>query len=150
MLIGHIEILPHFFARILIPPAVWDELQYSHTPASVRGWVSNAPEWLEVRPLAGPFDPSLSFLDQGEMEAILLAQEVHAERLIADEMLARAEATRRKLSVIGTLGLLRHAARANLLSLPEALGELQKTSFFVAPELIQSLLEEEASRRKTN
>ncbi len=27
VLIGHIEILPHFYGRILVPPAVWEELQ---------------------------------------------------------------------------------------------------------------------------
>jgi predicted nucleic acid-binding protein len=94
-------------------------------------------------------DSSLNFLDRGEREAIALAEELHADRLIADETLARREAARRKLSVIGTLGLLRNAARAGLLSLPEALEELQKTSFYVAPELIRFLLDEEAARLKS-
>jgi predicted nucleic acid-binding protein len=91
-------------------------------------------------------DLSLNFLDQGEREAIALAEELHADRLIADESLARREAIRRKLSVIGTLGVLRNAARAGLLSLLEALSRLQETSFYVAPELIRSLLEEDAAR----
>jgi predicted nucleic acid-binding protein len=99
-----------------------------------------------VRSLAGSPDPSLNFLDKGERDAISLAEELHADRLIADETLARAEATRRKLSVIGTLGVLRNAARASLLSLPESLSRLQETSFYVAPELIKSLLDEDAER----
>jgi predicted nucleic acid-binding protein len=66
-----------------------------------------------------------------------------------DETLARAEAVRRKLSVIGTLGVLRNAARASLLSLPEALLKLQRTSFYVAPELILSLLDEDAAWQKS-
>jgi predicted nucleic acid-binding protein len=120
-----------------------------HTPDAVRGWVANAPEWLEVRPLPGLPDPSLDFLDQGEREAIALAEEFHADRLIADETLARREAIRRRLSVIGTLGVLRSAARSGLLGLPEALLKLQKTSFYVAPELIRSLLDEDAERQKS-
>jgi predicted nucleic acid-binding protein len=93
-------------------------------------------------------DSSLNFLDRGEREAVALALEVGADRLIADETLAREEAKRRNVSVIGTLGVLRNAARANLLRLPEALSKLQQTNFYVAPELIRSLLEEDALRRK--
>jgi predicted nucleic acid-binding protein len=124
VLIGHIEVLPRFYGRILIPPSVWNELQDTNTPDMVRTWVAQAPAWLELRQLIGAPDPSLGFLDQGEREAIALAEEVHADRLIADETLARAEAIRRNLPVIGTLGVLRNGARAGLLSLPEALSKL--------------------------
>lgn len=148
VLIGHIDVLPHFYGRILLPPFVWEELQDTHALESVRAWVAQPPTWLEVRGLARPPDSSLSFLDRGESEAIALAEEIHADRLIADETLARAEAIRRNLKVIGTLGVLRNAARARLLSLPDALADLQKTSFFVAPELIRSLLEEDEARAK--
>ena len=146
VLIEHIEVLPHFYGTVAIPPSVWEELQDIHTPPVVRIWVANCPPWLEVRSLLGSTDPSLNFLDKGEREVISLAEELHADRLIADETLARAEATRRKLSVIGTLGVLRNAARASLLSLPESLSRLQETSFYVAPELIKSLLDEDAER----
>lgn len=146
VLIGHMDILPFFYGHILIPPSVWEELQDEHTPELVRGWISKAPEWLEMRSLNGPPDSSLDFLDPGEREAIALAEQLQADRLIADESLARKEAARRKLSVIGTLGLLRDAARAGLLRLPEALEKLQQTSFYVAPELIQFLLDEDAAR----
>jgi predicted nucleic acid-binding protein len=149
VLIGHADILPFFYGYILIPPAVWGELHDVHTPMKVREWISHAPKWLEMRSLNVVPDSSLNFLDRGEREAIALAEELHADRLIADETLARREAARRKLSVIGTLGLLRNAARAGLLSLPEALEELQKTSFYVAPELIRFLLDEEAARLKS-
>lgn len=147
VLIGHIEILPYFYQRVLIPPSVWKELQDVGTPDLVRAWAAGAPGWLERHSLKTPPDLSLSFLDSGEREAIALALEVGADRLVADETLARQEAKRRNVSVIGTLGILRNAAHANLLLLPEALSKLQRTNFFVAPELIRSLLEEDALRR---
>jgi predicted nucleic acid-binding protein len=146
VLIEHIDVLTHFYGKIVIPPSVWEELQDANTPADVRAWVRDAPPWLEMRSLMGSPDPSLDFLDRGEREAIALAEELHADRLIADETLARAEAVRRKISVVGTLGILRNAARAGLLNLPDALAKLQTTSFFVAPELIRSLLDEDAER----
>lgn len=149
VLIGHVDILRHFYGRILVPPSVWAELQDIGTPLIVRSWVANAPDWFELALLIGAPDAALDFLDKGEREAIALAEERHADRLIADESLARKEALRRNLSVIGTLGVLRNAARAGLLSLPDALSQLQQTSFFAAPELIRSLLEEEAARLKS-
>ena len=150
VLIGHIELLPHFYGRILIPPSVWEELNDAGAPAEVRAWIAHVPNWLEIRPPRITPDASLGLLDRGEREAIALAEEVHADRLIADETLARIEATRRNLSVIGTLGVLRNAARANLISLPKAIEKLQKTSFYVAPDLIRSLLEEDANRLKSS
>lgn len=148
VLIGHVEVLPYFYQRILVPPSVWEELRDANTPEVVRTWMAHHPAWLERRPLNHPPDASLNFLDRGESEAIALALEFGADRLIADETLAREEARRRNVSVIGTLGVLRNAARAGLLSLPDALSKLQQTNFYVAPELLRSLLEEDASRRK--
>jgi predicted nucleic acid-binding protein len=148
VLIGHIEILPYFYQQVLIPPFVWKELQDVNTPDMVRAWAAQPPAWLEQHSLRNPPDASLNFLDRGEREAITLALEVGADRLIADETMAREEAKRRNVSVIGTLGILRNAARANLLSLPEALSRLQQTNFYVASELIRSLLEEDALRQK--
>jgi predicted nucleic acid-binding protein len=147
VLIGQIDLLPHFYGRVLVPPSVWGELNDAATPETVRAWLEKRPEWLEVRPLRAEVESSLSFLDLGEREAIALAEELHAARLIADESLARAEAARRNIPVIGTLGVLRNAARSNLIHLPEALAKLQETSFFVAPELIRSLLQEDANRK---
>lgn len=148
ILIGHIEILRYFYGQIIVPLSVWQELQDIHTPDSVRAWAIQPPGWLEVCELSVTPDPSLDFLDRGERDAIALALELGASRLIAHETLARREAVHRKLAVIGTLGVLRNAARANLLDLQEALEKLQQTSFFVAPELIKSLLEEDAAWKK--
>ncbi len=50
VLIGHIEILPQLYVRILIPPAVWKELRDAQTPSSVRAWAAQVPAWLE-RPI---------------------------------------------------------------------------------------------------
>jgi hypothetical protein len=43
---------------------------------------------------------------------------------------------------------LRLAARLNLIDLPSDLARLQQTTFYVDPELIHSLLVEEAARKK--
>lgn len=81
-------------------------------------------------------------------EAITLAQELHADQLLLDETDARKEAVRRHLPFIGTLGILRRAARLNMIDLMDSLRRLQQTTFYVDPEIIQSLLEEEKVRKE--
>ena len=78
VLIGHIEVLPYFYQRVLIPPFVWEELQDANTPDMVRVWAARPPAWLEQHSLRNPPDASLNFLDRGEREAITLALEVGA------------------------------------------------------------------------
>jgi len=97
-----------------------------------------------VRALRSQPDPRLYYLDDGEREAIALAEELNADRLLLDEMAARKEAARRNLPFIGTLGILRRAARLDLINLPYALAQLQQTTFYIDPDLIRSLLDEDA------
>jgi predicted nucleic acid-binding protein len=143
VVVGYIHLLPTLFGQVLIPPAVWAELQDPAAPESVRQWIRQPPSWLEVRSVQ-TVDPSLTFLDAGEQEAITLAEEMHADKVLLDETDARREAARRQLSVVGTLGILREGARRNLLDLPTVLGALQHTSFYISAHLIQSLLDEDA------
>ena len=89
----------------------------------------------------------LAYLDPGEREAIALAEELRADQLLLDDADARREAARRRLPFIGTFGVLHEAARREFLDLRAVLGQLQETSFYVNPDLIESLLDEEARRK---
>jgi predicted nucleic acid-binding protein len=148
VLIDQAALLPKLFGRVLIPPAVLEELRALETPAVVRAWIQDPPPWLELRSLDSDVDPVLQYLDPGEREAIALAQHLHADRLLLNDAAARREAALRNLAFIGTLGILREASRRDMIDLPAALARLQSTSFYVAPELIRSLLDEDAARRK--
>ncbi len=148
VLLGHIEILPKIYGEVLIPQAVYEELQDSDAPTEVRAWLSAPPAWLRISNINYQPDPRLDLLDRREQDAILLAESVKADRLIIDDLDGRREAATRKLPVIGTLGVLAEAARRNLLDLSQALAALQATTFHAAPELIRVLLASEASRRR--
>jgi predicted nucleic acid-binding protein len=148
VLIEEADLLPRLFGVVLIPPAVWEELNDPDTPAPVRAWLAHPPSWFQVRPLQLPPDPELDELDDGEREAIALAEQLHADQLLVDELSARKEAARRQLRFIGTLGILRRAAQLDLIDLPSALARLQQTTFYVSAELIRSLLDEDAQRRR--
>jgi predicted nucleic acid-binding protein len=43
ILIHQADLLPQLFDRVLIPPAVFDELQHVETPESVRHWIAHVP-----------------------------------------------------------------------------------------------------------
>jgi predicted nucleic acid-binding protein len=72
------SLLPALYGRVLIPPAVADELNQESTPAIVRAWLAGRPAWLEIRQPSHNFGPEVD-LDRGEHEAIALAEEVSAD-----------------------------------------------------------------------
>ncbi len=133
------ELLVTLYRRILIPAAVLHELTQRQTPGSVRAWLDNKPEWLEIREVSLPFDPALSGLDQGEREAIQLAQDEHADLLLIDERLGVKLAQRQGLAVTGTLGVLLQAARIGLIEIDAALDRLQTTDFRYTRQLLEEV-----------
>jgi len=147
VLIETADLLPRLFGQVLIPPAVFAELKDPETPSRVRAWLENAPSWLQVQNLRSPPGPEIDYLDAGEREAIALAEELKADQILVDESDARNEAARRKLPFIGAPGILRRAAQLDLIDLPSTLARLQQTTFYVAREVIRSLLNEDAQRR---
>ncbi len=142
ILIQEVDILPKMYGRVVIPQSVREELVRASAPQAVRSLINQLPIWLEVRSLLAVPDSSLARLDAGERDAITIAAELHADRLIVDEREGRREAERRGIPVIGTLGVLREAAVLKLLDLRVAVERLQTTSFYVAPEVLASLLKD--------
>jgi predicted nucleic acid-binding protein len=130
ILIQESDILPKMYGTVVIPQTVREELVRPSAPQLVRSWIDHLPIWLEVRsPLAVP-DSSLAKLDAWERDAFTLV----------DEREGRRAAERRGIPVIGTLGVLREAATLRLLDIRVAVERLQTTSFYVAPEVLTSLL----------
>jgi predicted nucleic acid-binding protein len=148
ILIEAVDILSALYGRVLIPQMVADELQRPHTPPPVRQWMAIAPVWLEIRvPHLTP-EHALLRLGAGERDAILLACELRADLLVMDDWDGRAAAEQRAIMVLGTLGVLDVAAARGLLSLPEALTQLQATNFRMTPEMVQMLLERDTARKR--
>jgi predicted nucleic acid-binding protein len=143
ILIEEIDILTKIYGRVVIPRAVREELLRPSAPGPVRNWISELPTWLEVRTPTNAPDESLSALDPGERDAILLAGELSADQLIVDDRLGRREAEKRGILVVGTLGVLREAATLGLLDLRIAVKRLEATSFYIAPEVLARLLKDQ-------
>lgn len=86
-------------------------------------------------------------MDEGEREAIQLAEESTADLLLMDERAGREEALKRNLPVVGTLGILERAAELGLLDFSLTLAELKTHSFFISPALERDFLERDARRK---
>jgi predicted nucleic acid-binding protein len=134
-------VLPKLYGRILVPPSVSAELKDLHAPERVRQWIGDPPVWLEVR--APAYQPDAGLLQvrlgPGERDAIMLAQELGADEVIIDEWRGRREASKRRLHVIGTLGVLRTAGDQGLLDFRQAIAQLRNTNFRFTQELLDRL-----------
>lgn len=106
--VGQADLLPKLFHEVVIPQAVETELRRSH---------SSLPVWLKVLPvhdLAKAKTYSL-VVDQGEAEAIALAEEIKADRLLIDERKGRRLAREHGLPVVGLLGVVLLAKQTKLI-----------------------------------
>lgn len=88
-------------------------------------------------------------LDIGEAQAIVLALQLDADRILLDEREGRKIAIRLGLRVTGVLGILLRAWRAGeLSSLSETINQLyEQAGFRIAPDLLAQILRQ--SEEKT-
>jgi predicted nucleic acid-binding protein len=79
-------------------------------------------------------------LHSGEVTAISLALELHADLLLIDELLGRKAAAARGIHITGTIGIIEQAADQGLIDLKEAFGRIKKTDFWISHELLDARL----------
>jgi predicted nucleic acid-binding protein len=63
VLLNHADVLPELYGRVTVPEEVFRELQAAGTPAIVKQWIANRPDWLEVRRV--PTTPDLALAELG-------------------------------------------------------------------------------------
>ncbi len=143
ILIGHIDVLPALFEKVILPAVVRDELKHRKAPPAVQLWIADPPSWVEVHQTAHVHDRLMETLDAGEEDAIALAVELHADLILMDDrdgvLIARSKGFR----VAGTLGILSMAAEYRLISLSEAFERIKRTSFHYQQEIMDQMLVDE-------
>jgi uncharacterized protein len=145
-IIGHLHLVREQFTIVRIPPSVLHELRLNEElpgsqsirQAVEQGWI--IVEEIHDRKVVRVLQREL---DWGESEAIALALQIDADRILLDEREARRVAKSLDLQVTGILGvLLRAQKEGQLASLEQAVTELQeRAGFWIAPELRRGLLE---------
>lgn len=124
--LNRLEVLAELFGEVRIPRAVYVEVV-------TEGLLRGEPDALTVRlfwqshgwPVVDVTEGQLSayvpavILDLGETETLALALSLGNPLVLLDDEVARAEARRLGLRMVGTLGILAHAFRHDLLSLDQ-------------------------------
>ncbi len=129
--IGRLDLLRQLLGTITIPAAVAAEFG------------NPLPGWLVVEPVRNPVTvKSLELqLGAGESEAIALAGELSANRIILDDKKARRIARQLNLPVTGTVALMIQAKQRGLIgSLSDILDQLTAVGFFVSDSLAAAAL----------
>ncbi len=137
--IGKIELLKQLFGKIIITPAVRQELYQ----IKLQKVLIEKFNWIEVRT---PQDKNfvnklLVTLDLGESESIALAVEMNNALLIIDEYLGREIAKEYDLKITGLIGILILAKQKELLStIRPVLADLEDIGFRLSQKLVTHIL----------
>lgn len=136
-----LHILPALSGRVIIPPAVVDELEEGQT------FGMNLPDvtvlkWIEIRrPVSELAVPLVNDLGPGETEVLMLGLEMRETVVVLDDDLARRVAETLGLRLTGTLGLLIDAKKAGLIpAIAPLLDQLQALRFRVSPHTRAAVL----------
>lgn len=146
VLIHAIDVLPTLFTEIYVPTEVMEELKRSRAPELVKAWAQSPPQWLRVATPSIAITTSIR-LDPGEVQAIALAKELHADAILIDERKGTRVATEHGLNAVGTLTVLEFAAERKLLELGATLAALRRTTFYITDEYIEAALQRDAARK---
>jgi len=138
---GRLPLLKALFDEVIVPASVYEEVVLYGQGRPGAEEVEKA-DWIVVKePKERPsLPPALLGLGQGEIDVILLAQELKADRVLIDEKLGRKIADTLGLHVKGTLGILLAAYHIRLLSQGEAeevVEALATSSVRVSPRLVR-------------
>lgn len=135
--IGKLDLLGQLYREVIIPPAVIVELRRNGYGQIANDWlVIRAPDNLAlVAQLRGHLDP-------GESEAIAVALEMHADRLLIDERRGRKIAAQAGLSIVGLLGVLAEAKKHGLISACKPMLDemIRVAGFWIGEELYDRFL----------
>ncbi len=102
--IGKIDILKHFFDKVYIPQAVYDEIKSK----KAFGYQEIDDDFFQVEHIKDEFAQNilLNDLDLGEAQTIVLAKEISADIVLIDETIGYNLAKSQKLNVKRTLSFL--------------------------------------------
>jgi predicted nucleic acid-binding protein len=131
--LGVLHILPALVPRVVVPPAVVDEL----SAGLAQGIVLPDPralDWIAIRtPASAPVLALVTDLGPGETQVIALALESGDAVAVLDDALARRVAETLGVRLTGTLGLLLDAKRARLIpAVTPLLDQLESLRFRLA------------------
>jgi len=135
-----LEILKGMYGHIIIPEAVYKEVTEKDDVAAQR--IEAAREWIEVCKVDPNMDRRMykAKLHDGEVEVMLLAQEIGADAVIIDDGAARKTAEYLELPLTGTLGVMIKAKQRGLLeAVMPVVQQMEQNGIFFSKELKEKI-----------
>jgi predicted nucleic acid-binding protein len=146
--IGRLDLLRQVVGELVIPPAVYDELTGTGQERPGAAEVARG-EWIYQRivgdqAMVANLPP---VLHAGEREAMVLAEELHAQLLI-DEQRGRNMAIARGVTVLGSLRILIEAKRRGLIDRAQPLLDaMLAAGYWIDEELLPPFFQEIGEQR---
>jgi predicted nucleic acid-binding protein len=142
--IRRLTLLRDVYSKIIIPEEVHSEVVIQGVGQPGAAEVRTA-TWIEVRAVTNPNSVMNlhvnTQLGLGECGVIVLAEEIHAQRVIIDDKAARQIAQARGLPVIGTVGVLIVAKTRGIIpNVRDILDVLRTHGMRISPRLYQQIL----------
>ena len=144
--IDRIDLLEKLFGNVLIPQAVYEELTVDEHFKMEADQLKQK-EFIVIQPVTNRESVSIlkraTGLDQGESEAIVLTDEIHAELLLMDEAKGRVVSTQMGFRIMGTIGVLMAAYEEHELTsdeVKECVLRLQRAGRHIGQRHYQILL----------
>jgi len=143
LMIGWLRILPEVYGKVVIPDAVYEEVEalaqfgLSLHEFYTANWIERA-----MPTNMNAVSELLGNLDEGESEAIVLAEELDADFLLIDERLGWKAAQLRNIKTIGLLGTLVKAKEMGIVPAVKPLIDAlrEKAKFRMGEALVQHVL----------
>ena len=112
--VGQLELLKSMYGEIIIPEAVFREVTAKND--GVEKQISDAP-WIHIQAVSNSADRLMyqAKLHEGEVEVMILAQEIGAEIVVIDDNAARKTAEYLGIPLTGTMGVLIKAKQVGVL-----------------------------------
>ena len=144
--INRLDLLEKLFVEVLIPNAVFKELTTNNLFTNEAEIVKKS-SFLKVSSVQNQKSlhllQAVSGLDDGESEAIILADELKSNILLMDERKGRKVAQKLGIKITGTIGILIQAYNEGMISDVEVksyLNQLKNTNIRLSDSLIQQAL----------
>jgi predicted nucleic acid-binding protein len=144
--INRLDLLQKLFNEILIPQAVFRELT-TNVAFENEAKIVKESDFLKTSPIqnrkALEILQAASGLDDGESEAIILADELKSDVLIIDERRGRKVAKNLGINITGTVGVLLQAYDEKMITSEEIkayFGQLKNSNIRLSDSLIQEAL----------
>ena len=134
--VNRLELLKDLYGEITIPEAVFQEITAKNDAVKRKVLANGA--WIHIQAVSDTSDRRMykAKLHDGEVEVMILAQEIHADLVIIDDNAARKTAVYLGLPLTGTVGvLLRAKERGFIPQVMPVVESMEQNGIFYGPQL---------------